>query len=142
MNLPQAVLPPALKEVESMSTKIELRLIRQWEERLVEDYYEYRCQKLLEPLYDELQQWKEGAISHETLFDAVARVHRENRERYNFFARKRDDLARWIQLDPWFDQWIATHPAPDGADLLSEEEKRDPAGWQGDIGRDSRSGES
>jgi hypothetical protein len=110
-----------------MSKNTESRLIRQWEERMVEDYYDYRCQLLLDPLYEDFQQWKEGALSHESMFDAIQRIHRENRERYNFFAIKREELARRIQEDPWFEQWLASHPAPEGADVL-------PAAPQDDAG--------
>jgi len=105
----------------TMTTKAERRLVRQWEEALVADYYDYRCKILLEPLYQQFQLWKEGSIDHETILDAVHQVHRENRERYNFFAVKREDLARMIQFDPWFQAWLEEHPAPVGADILPSE---------------------
>jgi hypothetical protein len=104
-----------------MTTKAERRLVRQWEEALVADYYDYRCKILLEPLYQQFQQWKEGSLDHETILDAVHQVHRENRERYNFFANKREVLARNIQFDPWFQTWLEAHPAPEGADILPSE---------------------
>jgi hypothetical protein len=104
-----------------MTTKAERRLVRQWEENLVADFYDYRCRILLEPLYEQFQQWKDGSVDHETILDAVHQVHRENRERYNFFAQKREDLARAIQYYPWFAAWLEEHPAPVGADILPPE---------------------
>lgn len=102
-----------------MSTKAELRRIRQWEEALVTDYYDYRCQQLLDPLYELFQQWKEGAVSHETVLDAIYQTHKENRERYSFFGQSRASLARFIQVDPWFQPWLENHPAPEGVEILS-----------------------
>lgn len=104
-----------------MTTKAERRLVRQWEEALVADYYDHRCKILLDPLYEKFQLWKEGSVDHETILDAVHQTHRENRERYNFFAAKREDLARMIQFDPWFQSWLEEHPAPVGADILPTE---------------------
>lgn len=104
-----------------MTTKAERRLVRQWEDALVTDYYDYRCKILLEPLYQQFVLWKDGSVDHETILDAVHQVHRENRERYNFFATKREDLARAIQFDPWFPAWLESHPAPVGADILPSE---------------------
>lgn len=91
--------------------------VRRWEETLVADYYDYRCRALLEPLYEQFQQWKGGDLDHETILDAIHQAHKANRERYLFFAQSRSDLARLIQLDPWFQEWVETHPAPEGVEL-------------------------
>ncbi len=100
--------------------KAEHRLIYQWEETLIADYFDYRSRQLLNPLFEQFQQWKAGRLSHNDLFDAIHLAHVENQERYNFFSQKRQTLAKWIQFDPWFDTWLETHPAPDGADLLPD----------------------
>lgn len=38
-----------------MPTKAERRLVRQWQETMIADYYDYRCRVLLEPLYEQFQ---------------------------------------------------------------------------------------
>ena len=104
-------------------TKTEHRIIHQWEETLIADYYDYRSRKLLDPLYEQFQQWKAGSLSHDALFNAIHLVHKGNQEFYNFYSQKRQTLAKWIQFDPWFDEWLKTHPAPEGADLLPDSMK-------------------
>lgn len=111
-----------------MPTKAERRLIRQWEETLITDYDDYWSHKLLDPLYAQFQQWNAGQMPNDNLFQAIHEVHRANRERYNFFVLKREQLVRNIQLDPWFNHWLEQHPAPVGADILPEELK--PHGWE------------
>lgn len=108
--------------------KTERRMIRQWEEQLIEDYADFRSHQLLDPLYAQFQQWKAGGLNSDDLFEAIHKVHKDNRERYNFFVQKRVDLVRYIQFDPWFETWLETHPAPVGADLLPDELKSDR--WQ------------
>lgn len=106
-------------------SKAERRLVRQWEEQLIADYDDYLSHQLLDPLYAQFQQWKEGALNNDELFDAIHKVHKENRERYTFLVQRRPDLVRNIQFNPWFETWLEAHPAPVGADLLPEEVKSD-----------------
>lgn len=116
--------------------KAEHRVIHQWEEALIADYYDHRSHKLLDPLYEQFQQWKAGSLRHDELLHAIHLVHKENQEFYNFYSQKRQTLAKWIQFDPWFDEWVKTHPAPEGADLLPESMKAFRAGEM-DPGKDN-----
>ncbi|MBN1485499.1 MAG: hypothetical protein JXA37_12345 [Chloroflexia bacterium] len=91
---------------------------RQWEQDLINDYADYRWHELLDPLYEQFQQWKAGRLEHWDLAQAIHEYYKENRERYKFFGQKRETLALWIQWDrPWFETWVAEHPPPPGVEL-------------------------
>jgi hypothetical protein len=109
-------------------TKAERRLVRQWEDALIDDYRTYRSNLLLNPLYERLAEWKSGKLNDDAAFDALHTAHKENQERYNFFVQKKTDLVYWIQFDPWFDDWLAQHPAPVGAEVVPDELKTER--WQ------------
>ncbi len=95
------------------------KAIRQWEQDLIDSYYDYYYHQILDPLYEEFQRWKVGELTHEDMNQAIHKVHKENQKLYTFFTRSRKDLVWMIQCDrDWFVAWAANHPPPPGVELL------------------------
>ena len=85
----------------------------QWEQSLIDHYYDFRHRELLEPLYEQFQRWKAGDLSHADLHETIHHIHKQNQQLYSFFSNKRDFLTGAIQMDDeWFDVWIKDHPRP------------------------------
>jgi len=92
----------------------------QWEQALIDDYYDYRWRQVLDPLYDKFQRWKAGELTHWDMDEAIHETHKQNRKVYNFFRESRSFLVGLIQWDQeWFEGWAAGHPPPPGARLAS-----------------------
>ena len=91
----------------------------QWEQALIDAYYDYRWHQVLDPLYEKFQQWKAGQLTHADMDQAIHETHKQNQDLYKFFTNKRASLVRMIQLDrEWFETWVADHPPPPGIELL------------------------
>ncbi len=43
----------------------------QWEQALLDAYYDYRWRQVLEPLYQKFQQWKAGELDHMDMDEAI-----------------------------------------------------------------------
>ena len=92
---------------------------REWQQQLIDAYYDYRWTQVLEPLYQDFQQWKAGERSHADMNQAIHAVHKESQHLYTFFSERRDSLTSYIQMDrQWFELWLAAHPAPSGIRLI------------------------
>ena len=88
-------------------------LQKQWEQALIDAYYDYRWRQVLQPLHADLQHWAAGELTHGDLDQRIHQAHKKSRELYNLFGEKRAWLARIIQLDEdWFPEWLKEHPAP------------------------------
>jgi hypothetical protein len=87
----------------------------QWEQALLDAYYDYRWREVLEPLYQKFQQWKAGELDHMDMDEAIHQTHKQTQEVYVFFTQKRDLLVRVIQFDEsWFQPWVKDNPPPEG----------------------------
>jgi hypothetical protein len=62
----------------------------QWEQSLLDAYYDYRWREVLEPLYQKFQQWKAGELDHMGMDEATHQTHKQTQEVYAFFTQKRD----------------------------------------------------
>jgi hypothetical protein len=71
----------------------------QWEQALLDAYYDYRWQQVLEPLYQKFQQWKAGELDHMDMDEAIHQTHKQTQEVYVFFTQKRNLRVRVIQFD-------------------------------------------
>jgi len=90
----------------------------QWEQSLLDAYYDYRWRQVLDPLYEKFKLWKAGALGHMDMDQAVHQTHKKTQEVYVFFTQKRDWLVRVIQLDEeWFQAWVKDNPPPEGYTL-------------------------
>ena len=90
----------------------------QWEQSLLDAYYDYRWREVLEPLYQKFQQWKVGELDHMGMDEAIHQTHKQTQEVYAFFTQKRDWLVRVIQFDEaWFQVWVKVNPLPAGYQL-------------------------
>ena len=90
-------------------------LQRQWEQALVDAYYDYRWRQVLQPLYDDFQRWAVGELTAvcDDLDHVIHDTHKKTQELYRLFSEKREWLARAIQLDEdWYPEWVKDHPAP------------------------------
>ena len=54
--------------------------VRQWEQDLIDAYYDHSYRQVLDPLYEQFQRWKAGELSHEDMNEAIHKVHRENQK--------------------------------------------------------------
>lgn len=92
---------------------------REWQQQLIDDYYDYRWKQLLEPLYEDFQRWKAGERSHAEMDQAIHAAHKESQHLYSLFSEGRESLASMIQMDrDWFEPWLAVHSAPPGVQLI------------------------
>jgi len=95
------------------------KAIRKWEQDLIDAYYDHYNHQILDPLYEQFQQWKAGELTHEDMNQAIHKVHKENQKLYTLFTRSRKDLVWMIQCDrEWFAAWVPDHPPPPGVELL------------------------
>lgn len=91
----------------------------QWEQALIDAYYDYRWHQVLDPLYEKFQRWKAGELTHADMDQAIHETHKKNQELYGLFREKRSFLVGLIQLDrEWFDEWMARNPPPPGVKLV------------------------
>ncbi len=87
----------------------------QWEEKLLEAYYDYRWREVLEPLYQKFQQWKAGELDHMDMDEAIHETHKQTQEVYSAFQMKRGIMVRVLQLNvDWFPAWVKDNPPPEG----------------------------
>jgi len=87
-----------------------------WQERLIDDYYNHRWHRTLEPLCEWLRRWKDGELAHSEMESVLEDTHRQICEVRSLFGQRPDRLVLLIQaLDrEWFDGWVIDHtPPPD-----------------------------
>ena len=90
----------------------------QWEQALLDAYYDFRWRQVLDPLYDKFQRWKAGELDHAEMDKAIHQTHKLTQELYGVFTLKREILVRAIQLDKdWFQAWVEENPPPVGYQL-------------------------
>jgi len=95
--------------------------VQRWEQKLIDDYYHYRWEHLLEPLCATSQRWKAGELTVADMAEALEKVHEQVCELRNLFSQRDDRLVMLIQwLDrEWFEAWIKDYSPPPGARLVS-----------------------
>ncbi len=87
--------------------------LHQWEQEMMDAYYDYEWRLTLDPLYDKFQSWKVGELSHSDMDEAIHQAHKSCQSVYALFTTKRDLLVRIIQLnEDWFPGWAKDHPRP------------------------------
>ncbi len=97
----------------------------QWEQALLDAYYDYRWHEVLDPLYNKFQRWKAGELEHDDMDHAIHQTHKETRQLYGIFLQKREVLVRAIQFNrEWFPAWVKDNPPPGGYPLMNT------AGWE------------
>ena len=90
-----------------------------WEEKLVDDYRDYRWRQLMEPMCDKMRKWKAGELTHDEMDRALEECHRQVCELRNILTQRRDRLVMLIQwLDrEWFEAWVKHYSPPPGTRL-------------------------
>ncbi|MEN4042699.1 MAG: hypothetical protein ROW39_10170 [Anaerolineaceae bacterium] len=90
----------------------------QWDQALLDAYYDFRWRQVLVPLYDKFQRWKTGEVDHAEMDQAIHQTHKQTQELYGVFTLKREILVRAIQLnEDWFQAWVEENPPPAGYQL-------------------------
>jgi hypothetical protein len=90
----------------------------QWEESLLEAYYDHCWREVLDPLYEQLARWKKGELEHEEVSNSIHQTHKQTARLYNLFIQKRDFLVVIAQQEQdWFNSWLTGHPAPSEVEL-------------------------
>jgi hypothetical protein len=90
----------------------------QWEQALIDDYYDYRWRQVLDPLYEKFQRWKAGELTHHDMDQAIHETHKQDQELYKLFRESRRFLIGLIQWNrEWFEGWVTDHPPPPGVEL-------------------------
>lgn len=90
----------------------------QWEQALLDAYYDHRWRQVLDPLYQKFQQWKTDELDHMEMNEAIRQTHKQTQEVYSVFTLKRETLIRAIQLyEEWFQVWVKDNPPPSGYKL-------------------------
>lgn len=91
---------------------------REYQQALIDAYYDTRMHEILDPLYEAFQQWKRGNIKHNDLTELIHKVHRENQRVYSLFTQSRHHIVACIKLDDdWFQKWLRNNPPPPGMEL-------------------------
>ena len=95
---------------------------QKWEQTLVQDYYNYRWQQVMDPLCDKLQLWKAGELPNKELDQFMDNINQQIWEVRNIFSQRSDRLVNLIQfLDrEWFLEWVKEYHPPPGAPVLPE----------------------
>lgn len=52
----------------------------QWEQALLDAYYDFRWRQVLDPLYDKFQRWKAGELDHAEMDKAIHQTHKQTQE--------------------------------------------------------------
>ncbi len=86
---------------------------REWEQALIDAYYDYRWRQVLQPLHVDFQRWAAGELEHADLDRAIHETHKQSQQLYGLFTQSRYWLVRAIQFDEdWYLRWVKDHPAP------------------------------
>ena len=56
----------------------------QWEQALLDAYYDYRWRQVLDPLYQKFQQWKASDLDHTDMVEAIHQTHKQNQDGCDF----------------------------------------------------------
>ncbi|MBU0495643.1 MAG: hypothetical protein KKA73_08110 [Chloroflexi bacterium] len=92
-----------------------------WEQALVDDYYNYRWRKLMDPLCETFQGWKAGNVGHAEVDRAIEEAYKERCVMHSLFVQRRDRAVALIHLwdREWFDEWVQDHRPPPSVQLPS-----------------------
>lgn len=94
------------------------RTLRDYQQILIDAYYDNWMREILEPLYEAFQQWKQGILKHNDLTELIHKVHRENQKAHSFFTQSRSQIIVCIKMDnDWFLEWVKSNPPPTGVEL-------------------------
>jgi hypothetical protein len=88
-----------------------------WNQRMIDDYYDYRWHRLIDPLCDKMQLWKDGNLTHAEMEETLEETHQEICEVRILFRQRKDRLVNLIQHwdREWFQDWLKKHSPPHGA---------------------------
>ena len=94
------------------------KALRDYQQALIDAYYDASMHEMLDPLYEAFQQWKQGDLKHTDLTELIHRVHNENQKAYSFFTQGRNQIIACIKKDgDWFPRWLRNNPPPPGVEL-------------------------
>lgn len=92
--------------------------LRQYQQSLIDAYYDTWMKEMLEPLYEAFQQWKRCDLKHDELTELSHKVHQENQKAFSFFTQGRNQIIACIKMDgDWFPGLLRNNPLPPGVEL-------------------------
>ncbi len=82
-----------------------------WERALIDEYHDYYCHKIMEPLCETFSRWKAGKLTHKDIDRAIERAYHGRCTMHKLFDQRPDRCVALISvLDPeWFNKWIEKH---------------------------------
>jgi hypothetical protein len=85
-----------------------------WDQQMIDDYYDYRWHRLIDPLCDKMQLWKDGNLTHAEMEETLEEIHQEICEVRILFRQRKDRLVNLIQHwdRDWFEEWLRKHAPP------------------------------
>ncbi|HHS97963.1 MAG TPA: hypothetical protein ENK08_08725 [Chloroflexi bacterium] len=94
--------------------------VERWEQKLIEDYRDYRWRRLMEPLCEKMERWRVGKLPYAEMDETMEELYREVCELRNLFSQREDRvvlLIQWLDRE-WFEEWVKEHRPPPGARLV------------------------
>lgn len=86
---------------------------REWQRKMIDEYYDHRFRETVEPLYQDMQRWKAGKIAHAKLDRSIHETHTKMQKLWSLFNESRDFLVGLIRMDEdWFAAWLKENPTP------------------------------
>ncbi len=86
---------------------------REWEQAVIDAYYNHRWRQILEPLSEKFRRWEAGGLEHADMDQAIHEAHKQTQKVYSLFLEKRETLAAMIQWDhEWFVPWARERGYP------------------------------
>lgn len=85
-----------------------------WQQAMMEDYYDYRWHQVGDPLCDTFRRWKDGEASHQEVDKAIEEAYKQRCMIKNLFSQRPDRVVALIQWwdREWFDDWLEAHRLP------------------------------
>ena len=93
--------------------------VQWWEEKLAEDYRNYRWRQLMEPMCDKMEKWRAGELTYAEMDQALEECHQRACEVRSILTQRTDRLVtliQWLDRD-WFEAWVKEHSPPKGERL-------------------------
>lgn len=92
---------------------------KNWEETMVNAYWDYRWRQIMDPLCDAFQRWKAGELGHADVDRAIDTAYKDKCLINNLLTHRPDRAAAVIQWwdREWFLTWIQENRPPPDVEL-------------------------
>ncbi len=82
-----------------------------WEDRLADEYRDYRWHQLMEPMCEKMEKWRRGELAFAEMDKSLETCCQRAYEVRSVLTQRNDRLVLLIQLldREWFDAWVEQH---------------------------------